>query len=73
MQAGKNISSEAKENKALIIIIRLLHDIARDHRELSSVFLFRLILTDLTSTEFSVNYKACLGDNYIPLMCFMLA
>lgn len=26
MQPGKNISSEAKENKALIIIIRLLHD-----------------------------------------------
>lgn len=72
MQPGKNISSEAKENKALIRIIKLLRDITRDHQELSSVLLFRLILTELTSTEFSVNYKACFGDNYIPLMCFML-
>lgn len=73
MQLGKNISSEAKENKALILIIRLLHDIARDHQELSSVFLLRAILTELTSAEFSVSYKACLGDSYILLMCFMLA
>lgn len=72
MHPGKNIISEAKENKALIIIIRLLNDIARSHWELSSVFHFRLILTELISSEFSVNYKACSGDNYIPLMYFML-
>jgi len=46
---------------------------ARDHHELSSIFLLRVILTELTSAEYFVNYKACLGDNYITLMCFMLA
>lgn len=73
MQPGENIISEAKENKALIIIMRLLYDISRNHREHSSAFLFRLILTEISSTEFSVNYNACLGGNYISLMCFMLA
>lgn len=70
MQPGKKINSEAKENKALIIIIRLFYDITRNHQELSSVFLLGPILTELTSAEFSVKYKACLGDNYPPLRCF---
>lgn len=69
-QPGKKINSEAKENKGLIIIIRLFYDITRNHQEPSSVFLFRPILTELNSAEFSVKYKACLGDNYLPLMCF---
>lgn len=72
-QPGENIISEAKENKALIIIIRLLHDISRNHREHSSAFLLRLILTAISSAEFSVNCKACWGGNYISLMCSMLA
>lgn len=72
MQPGEKTNSEAKESKALIIIIKLLHDITFDCWELSSVFLLRVILTELTSAEFSVNYKDCLGDSYNPSMCFML-
>lgn len=70
MQPGKKIRSEAKENKSLIIIIRLFYGIRRNNQELSSVFLFRYFLTEETSAEFSVKYKACLGDSYLPLMCF---
>lgn len=66
------MSSEAKENKGLVIITRLLHGIARDLGEVSSVFFLGAILTGLASAEFSVNYKACLGDNYICLMCLVM-
>lgn len=66
------MSSEAKENKDLVIITRLLHGIARDLGEVSSVFFLGAILTGLTSAEFSVNYKACLGDNCICLMCLVM-
>lgn len=72
MQEGKNMTSEAKENKVLIVIIMLLHYIARGMRKLSNVFFLSVILTELTSDELSVTYKACLGDNYICLEYLML-
>lgn len=39
-------------------------------RNFSNVSLFRPTLIELTLAEFSVKYKACLGDSYLPLICF---
>lgn len=58
------MTSEAKENKVLIVIIMLLHYIARGMRKLSNVFFLSVILTELTSDELSVTYKA-VGDGKV--------
>lgn len=61
---GEKHDSWSQRNKVFIVIIRLLHYTAREMGELSHVFLLSVILTELTSAELSVTYKACLGDKY---------